>query len=117
MVNQPISVKLGKGISLIAFAQQFNKVDVVPFKERDIDGKETGNTYHRLVGYDALGGRTMVNMSSNLAEVQGKTTDEVFEFINNNAKSLQVVDTDHNTLILCKSGGDFTGGRTLTLGI
>jgi hypothetical protein len=116
MASQPISVKLGKGVSLLAFAQQFDKVDVVPFKERDTNGNETGNTYHRLVGYDALGGRTMVNMSSNLAEVQGKSTDEVFDYIQNNARSLQIVDTDHNTLILCKAGGDFTGGRTLKLG-
>lgn len=117
MASQPISVKLGKGVSLLAFAKQFKKVDVVPFKERDINGNETGGTYHRLVGYDALGGKTMVNMSSNLEEVQGKTIDEVEDFINKNARNLQVVDTDHNTLILCKSGGDFTGGRTLSLGI
>ena len=115
MANAPIPVKLGKGISLIAFAQNFEKVDVVPFNERDTNGNLTGQTYHRLVGYDALGGRTMVNMSSNLAEVQGKSTDEVFNYIQQNAKGLQVVDTDHNTLILCKAGADFTGGRTLSL--
>ena len=114
-MSQPISVKLGKGISLLAFARQFEKVDVVPFKERDVNGNETGNTYHRLVGYDTLGGKTMVNMSSNLEEVQGKSTDDVFNYIQNNARNLQIVDTDHDTLILCKAGGDFTGGRTLSI--
>lgn len=113
MANAPISVKLGKGVSLLAFAQNYQKVDVVPFQERDEQGNLTGNTYHRLVGYDTLGGKTVVNMSSKLTEVQGKSTAEVFAFIQENAKTLQIVDTDHNTLILCKQGGDFTGGMTL----
>ena len=116
-MSAPINVKLGKGVSLIAFAQNYQKVDVVPFNERDDDGNLTGNTYHRLVAYDGMGGRTMVNMSSKLEEVQGKSTEEVYGFIQENAKTLQVIDTDHNTLILCKQGGDFTGGKTLSLSI
>lgn len=116
MATQPIPIKIGKGVSLLAFAQQYTDVKVVPFNERDEQGNLTGNTYHRLVAYDALGGRTMVNMSSKLSEVQGKTTDEVYEFINSNAPSLQVIDSDHNTLILCKQGADFQGGKSLTFG-
>ena len=117
MAKQPIPVKLGpKPVVLLAFLAQYEDVQVVPFNERDEDGNLTGNTYHRLVAYDAFGGRTFVNMSSKLEEVQGKSTDEVYDFINSNASSLQVVDTDHNTLILCKQGGDFTGGRSLKVG-
>ena len=116
MASQPIPIKIGKGVSLLAFVNQFEDVKVTPFNERDEQGNLTGNTYHRLVAYDALGGRTMVNMSSKLEEVQGKTTDEVYDFINNNASSLQVIDSDHNTLILCKQGADFKGGKSLTCG-
>lgn len=106
MASQPTSVTLKKGIALMGFVQNYNSVDVVPFTDR-----ETGEEYHRLVCKDQFETPTFVNFSSKLSEVQGKSTQEIADYIRDNAKSLQVVPTEErNTLILCKMGGDFKGG-------
>lgn len=102
-----MNVTLKKGIALMGFVANYNKVDVVPFTD-----KETGEEYHRLVCEDEFGTRTFVNMSSKLGEVKGKSTKEVASYIRDNAKNLQVVPTEErNTLILCKLGGDFKGAE------
>ena len=110
MASVPTNVGLRKGVSLISFVRGFSKVDVVPFTDR-----ETGETYHRLVGYDQYDNKTFVNMSSKLDEVKNKSTEEVLNYINSSAKNLQVVETENDTMILCKQGGELHGGLTLNI--
>lgn len=109
MANQPSSVTLLKGIALMGFVKNYASKEVVPFTD-----KETGEEYSRLVLKDQFGTVTFVNMSSNLPELH-KSNAEVAQYIQENAKSLQVVPTEGGTYILCKAGGDFKNGIALSL--
>jgi hypothetical protein len=107
-MSAPSSVTLLKGIALMGFVKNFTSTEIVPFTDR-----ETGEEYSRMVCKDQFGTITFVNMSSNLPELH-KSNAEVAEYIQKNAKSLQVVPTAEGTHILCKAGGEFQNGIKLS---
>ena len=107
-MSAPSSVTLLKGIALMGFVKNFTSTEIVPFTDR-----ETGEEYSRMVCKDQFGTITFVNMSSNLPELH-KSNAEVAEYIQKNARSLQVVPTAEGTHILCKAGGEFQNGIKLS---
>lgn len=80
------------GVSLLTFARNYKKVDVIPFVN-----KETGENFKSLVFTNENGDRQMVNFSSKLGELSAS---EVAARKN----ELQVVSMDSGTFILCKQG-------------
>ena len=80
------------GVSLLTFARNYKKVEVVPFVN-----KETGENFKSLVFTNESGDRQMVNFSSKLGEL---TAAEIAARKN----ELQVVSMDSGTFILCKQG-------------
>ena len=85
------------GVSLLSFASKYEKAEVVPFTN-----KETNEQFKSLVFTDKNGNVEIVNFSSNLGEL---TPAE----IKAQRASLQVVEMESGTHMLCRKGQMPTG--------
>lgn len=100
-----------RGISLLAFGRNFKSITVAPFVN-----KETGESFQSLVCEDALGDQMFVNISQNLEEARGLSTEDTVKYIRENKAHLQVVELETGRFSLAKKGHiDTSNGIALAL--
>ena len=83
-----------EGEPLKEWSKRYDHVDLVPFSKSNESRDSSGDTIYRLVGYDSTGSRTLVDAS--IDEIEGKSFNEVFAYIENHSDSLYVdrIDVD-----------------------